>query len=164
MATMQRIAPCLWFDDQAEEAAKLYVSIFENSGIEAVSYYGKEGFETHAQPAGRVMTVSFKLAGQSFTALNGGPQFKFTEAISLQIFCDTQDEIDRFWRKLSDGGEEGPCGWVKDKYGLSWQVTPTVLPKMLLDADSEKRERVMKAFMKMKKFDIAALERVYKGK
>ena len=164
MATMQKIAPCLWFDNQAEEAAKFYVSIFDNSGIDAVSHYGKEGFEIHRRPAGSVMTVSFRLAGQAFTALNGGPEFKFSEAISLQVFCDSQPEIDRYWRKLSEGGEEGPCGWLKDRYGLSWQVTPSVLPKMLLDSDRSKTERVMKAFMQMKKFDIAGLERAYQGK
>jgi predicted 3-demethylubiquinone-9 3-methyltransferase (glyoxalase superfamily) len=165
MATMKtnKITPCLWFDSQAEEAANLYVSIFDNSGIDAVSRYGTEGFEIHRRAAGSVMTVSFRLEGQSFTALNGGPQFKFTEAISLQIFCDTQAEVDRFWSKLSQGGEEGPCGWLKDKFGLSWQVVPSVLPEMLLDSDPAKTQRVTKAFLQMKKFDIAALQRAYGG-
>ena len=120
MATMHKIAPCLWFDNQAEDAAKFYVSIFDNSSIESVSRYGKEGFEIHGRPEGSVMAVSFRLDGQLFTALNGGPQFKFTEAISLQIFCETQNEVDQFWKKLSEGGSEGPCGWLKDKFGLSW--------------------------------------------
>ena len=164
MATMQKIAPCLWFDGQAEEAAKFYVSIFRNSEIETISHYGKEGFETHGRPAGSVMTVSFRLDGQPFLALNGGPQFKFSEAISLMVYCDNQDEVDRFWKKLSEGGEEGPCGWLKDKFGLSWQIVPSALMKMMTDRDSTKTERVMKAFMKMKKFDIAALERAYAGR
>jgi len=165
MATTQKIAPCLWFDGQAEDAARFYVSIFEeDSEIENVSRYGKEGFEIHGRPEGSVMTVTFRLRGQQFTALNGGPQFKFDEAISFQIFCDTQAEVDRFWTKLSAGGKEGPCGWLKDKFGLSWQVVPTVLPKMLQDPDTSKSQRVTKAFLQMKKFDIAALERAYAGK
>lgn len=163
MATMSKITPCLWFDSQAEEAAKFYVSIFDNSGIDAIARYSKEGFEQHGRPAGSVMTVAFHLAGQSFTALNGGPQFKFSEAISLQVSCDTQAEVDRFWSKLSTGGEEGPCGWLKDKFGLSWQVVPSVLPKMLVDPDPAKTQRVTKAFMQMKKFNVAALEQAYRG-
>ena len=126
MASMQQISPCLWFDNQAEDAAKFYVSIFEGSSIDAISRYGKAGFEIHGRPAGSVMTVAFRLQGREFTALNGGPQFKFSEAISLQVFCDTQKEIDYFWSKLGAGGEEGPCGWLKDKFGLSWQIIPTV--------------------------------------
>ncbi len=164
MATMNKIAPCLWFDSQAEEAAKFYVSIFEDSGIDAVSRYGKEGFEIHGRPEGSVLTVAFRLAGQTFTALNGGPYFKFNEAISLQVFCDTQAEVDHFWSRLTEGGEEGVCGWLKDRFGLSWQIVPSVLPKMLLDPDGEKPQRVMKAYLQMKKFDIAALERAYKGR
>lgn len=164
MATMNKIAPCLWFDSQAEEAAKFYVSIFEDSGIDAVSRYGKEGFEIHGRPEGSVLTVAFRLAGQTFTALNGGPYFKFNEAISLQVFCETQAEVDHFWSRLTEGGEEGVCGWLKDRFGLSWQIVPSVLPKMLLDPDGEKSQRVMKAYLQMKKFDIAALERAYKGR
>ena len=151
----QTITPCLWFDHQAEEAANLYTSIFKNSRIGQISRYGKEGFEIHRKKAGTVMVVSFQLDGQNFTALNGGPQFKFNEAISLQITCDTQEEIDHYWSKLSDGGEEGPCGWLKDKYGVSWQVVPSILPKLL--ADPEKSERVTKAFLQMRKFDINSL-------
>jgi predicted 3-demethylubiquinone-9 3-methyltransferase (glyoxalase superfamily) len=156
---MQKISPCLWFDHQAEEAASFYVSIFRDSGIDAVSRYGKEGFEVHGRPAGSVMTVAFHLAGLSFTALNGGPQFSFSEAISLQVACETQAEVDHFWSRLSEGGEEGPCGWLKDKFGLSWQIVPSVLPELLTDPDAEKRERVTRAFMQMKKLDIATLER-----
>jgi predicted 3-demethylubiquinone-9 3-methyltransferase (glyoxalase superfamily) len=164
MASMHKISPCLWFDTQAEAAAKFYVSIFGNSGIESISRYGKEGFEIHGRPAGSVMTVAFRLEGQPFTALNGGPQFKFSEAISLQVFCDTQDEVDHFWSKLSDGGEEGPCGWLKDKFGLSWQIVPSALLGMVCDPDAEKSQRVTRAFLQMKKLDIATLERAYEGK
>jgi predicted 3-demethylubiquinone-9 3-methyltransferase (glyoxalase superfamily) len=163
MASMQRISPCLWFDTQAEDAAKLYVSVFGNSSIEAITRYGAEGFEIHGRPAGSVMTVSFRLDGHQFTALNGGPQFKFSEAISFQVFCDTQDEVDSFWSKLSEGGEEGPCGWLKDKFGLSWQIVPSALPGMLCDPDTVKSQRVTRAFLQMKKFDIAALQRAYDG-
>lgn len=163
MASMHKISPCLWFDTQAEDAAKLYVSIFGNSEIEAITRYGEEGFEIHGRPAGSVMTVTFRLEGQEFTALNGGPQFKFNEAISFQVFCDTQDEVDRFWSKLSEGGEEGPCGWLKDRFGLSWQIVPSALPEMLRDPDTAKSQRVTKAFLQMKKFDIATLQRVYDG-
>ncbi len=161
MASMQQISPCLWFDNQAEDAAKFYVSIFEGSSIDAISRYGKAGFEIHGRPAGSVMTVAFRLQGREFTALNGGPQFKFSEAISLQVFCDTQKEIDYFWSKLGAGGEEGPCGWLKDKFGLSWQIIPTSLPAMLRDSDTKRSERVMQTFLKMKKFHLAALERAY---
>ncbi len=164
MATMNKITPCLWFDSQAEEAAKFYVSIFEDAGIDTVSRYGKEGFEIHGRPEGSVMTVAFHLAGQTFTALNGGPNFKFNEAISLQVFCETQDEVDYFWSKLSEEGEEVACGWLKDRFGLSWQITPSVLSRMLADPDPEKSQRVTKAFLQMKKFDIAALERAYEGR
>jgi predicted 3-demethylubiquinone-9 3-methyltransferase (glyoxalase superfamily) len=160
---MYKITPCLWFDSQAEEAAKFYVSIFENSEIKEISRYGKAGFEIHQRPEGSVMTISFRLGETDFTALNGGPQFKFSEAISLQIFCDTQDEVDYFWSKLSEGGEEGPCGWLKDKFGLSWQVVPSRLSEMLRDPNSKKVERVTAAFLQMKKFDLAALDRAYHG-
>lgn len=159
-----KITPCLWFDNEAEEAARFYVSVFKNSRIGRVSRYGKEGFEIHGRPAGSVMTIEFELDGVRFTALNGGPVFKFTEAISLQVYCDSQEEIDYFWSKLSAGGEEGPCGWLKDKYGLSWQVVPRILPDMLADENSDKAQRVTKAFLQMKKFDIAELERAYEGK
>src|SRR6185503_1285793 len=128
----KKITPCLWFDKEAEDAAKFYTSIFKNSRIKSVSRYGKEGFETHGMKAGTVMTVEFELDGQSFVGLNGGPLFKFTEAVSFQVPCETQEEIDYFWSKLTaGGGSEGPCGWLKDKYGLSWQVIPTILPQML---------------------------------
>lgn len=164
MANAIKIAPCLWFDSQAEEAAKFYVTIFEGSKIESIAYFGEEGFEIHGRPAGSVMTVDFRLGDTRFTALNGGPQFKFTEAISLQVFCENQKEVDYFWTKLGQGGEEGPCGWLKDKFGLSWQVVPSMLPKLLLDPDRPKVERVTKAFLAMKKFDIAAIERAASGR
>lgn len=164
MAKMNKIAPCLWFDTQAEEAARLYVSIFEGSEITAMARYGKEGFEFHGRPEGSVMTVEFRLGDTRFTALNGGPQFKFSEAISLQVFCETQEEIDYFWSKLSEGGEEGPCGWLKDRFGLSWQVVPSALQVMMTDPDAKKSGRVTAAFLQMKKFDLAALERAYAGK
>ena len=158
-----QITPCLWFDTQAEEAAKFYVSIFKNSKIGRVSRYGKAGQEVHGKKPGSVMVAEFELDGQPFVALNGGPQFKFTEAVSFQIPCDTQDEIDHFWNALSKGGQEGPCGWLKDKYGLSWQVVPTVLPQMLMDPDAEKSARVMNAFLKMKKFDLETLKLAFEG-
>jgi predicted 3-demethylubiquinone-9 3-methyltransferase (glyoxalase superfamily) len=158
-----KISPCLWFDNDAEEAARFYVSVFKNSRIGRVSRFGKEGFEIHKRPAGSVMTVEFELDGVKFTALNGGPLFKFNEAVSLQIHCDSQKEIDHFWAKLSQGGEEGPCGWLKDKYGLSWQVVPRILPDMLVDENSDKAQRVTRAFLQMKKFDIAELKRAYEG-
>ncbi len=147
---------CLWFDNQAEEAAKHYTSIFKNSKIEGLSRYGKEGFDIHHQKEGTAMTVSFSINGQAFTALNGGPLFKFTEAVSLQIFCDDQEEIDYYWSRLSEGGEEGQCGWLKDKYGLSWQVIPSILPKLM--SDPLKSGRVTEAFLKMTKFDIEKLK------
>ncbi|HSB58821.1 MAG TPA: VOC family protein [Methyloceanibacter sp.] len=159
----QKIAPCLWFDTEAEEAAKFYVSIFKNSKITTVARFPDEGKEIHGKDAGSVMTVAFELAGQSFVALNGGPQFKFDEAISFQVYCETQDEVDYFWRRLAEGGKEGPCGWLKDRYGLSWQVVPVALLEMMLDRDASKSARVMAAFMQMKKFDIDALKRAYEG-
>jgi predicted 3-demethylubiquinone-9 3-methyltransferase (glyoxalase superfamily) len=158
------ITPCLWFDTEAEEAAKFYCSIFENSKITHVGRYGEEGHDIHGKEAGSVMVAAFELNGQPFVALNGGPQFKFTEAVSFQIHCETQAEIDYFWKRLTEGGEEGHCGWLKDKYGLSWQVVPTPLIKMLSSGDREKSERVTKAFLQMRKFDIAALQRAYDGK
>jgi predicted 3-demethylubiquinone-9 3-methyltransferase (glyoxalase superfamily) len=158
-----KLMPCLWFDTEAEEAVKFYVSVFKNAKIGSVSRYGKEGTEVHGKPAGSVMTVAFEIDGMKFVALNGGPHFKFNEAVSFQVHCETQEEIDYFWAKLSEGGEEGPCGWLKDKFGLSWQVVPTVLIGMLAGPDSEKSQRVTKAFLRMKKFDIAALQRAYDG-
>jgi predicted 3-demethylubiquinone-9 3-methyltransferase (glyoxalase superfamily) len=161
--TAKSITPCLWFDSQAEEAANHYVSIFKNSKIGKISRYGKEGHEIHGKNTGSVMAAEFEIAGQTFVALNGGPHFKFNEAVSFQVHCDTQEEIDYFWSKLIAGGQESRCGWLKDKFGLSWQVVPTVLPKMLMDADTAKSQRVTKAFLQMKKFDIATLERAYEG-
>jgi predicted 3-demethylubiquinone-9 3-methyltransferase (glyoxalase superfamily) len=165
MHVTQRIAPCLWFDHQAEEAARFYVSIFKNSKVTSVARYSKAGQEVHGRPPGSVMTVAFELDGQAFTALNGGPVFTFTEAISLQINCDTQEEVDYYWEKLSKGGDAKAqqCGWLKDRYGLSWQVVPTVLPEMLKDHESEKAQRVMDAMLRMKKIDIAELERAFAG-
>ena len=161
MPLTQRIAPCLWFDSQAEEAAKFYVSVFKNSRIVSVARYGKAGQETHHRPPGSVMTVGFELDGQSFTALNGGPVFTFNEAVSLQISCETQEEIDYYWDKLSSGGDPRAqqCGWLKDKYGLSWQVVPTVLPELLKDHDSARAARAMEAMLRMKKIDIGELQR-----
>jgi predicted 3-demethylubiquinone-9 3-methyltransferase (glyoxalase superfamily) len=163
MAKLQMITPCLWFDDQAQQAAKFYTSIFDNSRILRTLYYTDAGHETHGQPAGSVMTVEFELDGQRFTTLNGGPAFSFSEAISLEIQCQTQDEIDYYWEKLCDGGQEGPCGWLKDRFGLSWQVTPLVLGEMLSDPDEDKRRRVMEAFLQMKKLDLAAIEQAFNG-
>ncbi len=151
---MQRISPFLWFDHQAEEAARFYVSIFPNSRMGKVTRYGEAG----PGPKGSVMTVTFELEGQEFIALNGGPQFKFTEAISFSVACSTQEEVDQYWKKLSDGGEEGPCGWLKDRYGLSWQINPTVLGELLGDTDPVKAKRAMEAMLKMKKIDIKALK------
>lgn len=157
--TAKMIMPCLWFDTEAEAAANHYVSIFKNSKIGKTSRYGKEGKEIHGKEAGSVMTVEFEIEGQKFVALNGGPHFKFNEAVSFQILCETQAEVDFFWNKLAQGGQEGPCGWLKDKFGLSWQVVPTVLPEMLKDENAEKAQRVMKAMLQMRKLDIAALKR-----
>jgi predicted 3-demethylubiquinone-9 3-methyltransferase (glyoxalase superfamily) len=150
-----QITLCLWFDNQAEEAARFYTSLFENSKIDSISRYGREGFEIHGQKEGTVMTVNFTIKGHTFMALNGGPIFKFNEAISLQIFCDTQDEIDYYWTKLSEGGEEGQCGWLKDKFGMSWQVIPSILSELM--SDLIKSGRVTEAFLKMTKFDIEKL-------
>jgi predicted 3-demethylubiquinone-9 3-methyltransferase (glyoxalase superfamily) len=160
---MQKITPCLWFDTQAEEAAKFYTSVFKNSRIGRISRYGKEGHEIHGRPEGSVLTVEFELNGQPFTALNGGPLFKFNEAVSFQVFCDSQQELDSYWEKLSKGGDTKAqqCGWLKDQYGVSWQVVPTQLAAMLQDKDSSKSERVMKELLQMKKLDIARLEQAY---
>lgn len=154
-----KIVPCLWFDNKAEEAAIFYTSIFKNSKIESISYYGKEGFDIHHQKEGTVMVVEFQINGQFFTALNGGPVFKFNESISLQVFCDNQAEIDYYWERLtSNGGEESECGWLKDKYGLSWQIAPSILPKLM--KDPLKADKLMKAFMQMKKINIDKLMQV----
>lgn len=161
---MQKITPCLWFDDQAEEAVKFYTSFFKNSKIGKVARYGESGAKVSGRPKGTVMTVTFELDGQEFMALNGGPIFKFTEAISLAVNCKTQEEIDELWEKLSAGGEKGVCGWLKDKYGLSWQIVPTVLDEMMQDKDAEKTERVMKALLDMKKLDIKTLRQAYAQK
>ena len=161
---MQKITPCLWFDSNAEEAVNFYVSIFKNSKIGKISRYGEAGYEIHRKPAGTVMTIEFELNGQAFTALNGGPIFKFNEAISFQVSCESQEDVDYYWGKLSKGGEEGPCGWLKDKYGLSWQIVPTVLGEMMQDKDPEKSEKVMKAMLQMKKLDIKSLEQAYEQK
>ena len=157
--TATRITPCLWFDSQAEDAAKFYASVFKNSKIGKISHYGKEGFEVHGRKAGTVMTVEFEIEGQKFVALNGGPHFQFNEAVSFQIHCETQAEIDHFWSKLTEGGKEQPCGWVKDRFGLSWQVIPNALPQMLMDENSEKAQRVMKSMLQMRKIDLDALKR-----
>ncbi len=160
---MQKITPCLWFDSNAEEAVNFYTSIFKNSKIGNISRYGEAGYEIHGKPAGTVMNIEFELNGQAFTALNGGPMFKFNEAISFQVSCESQEEIDYYWGKLSEGGDEKAqqCGWLKDKYGLSWQIVPTVLVKMLLDKDAKKSERVMNALLQMKKIDIRTLKHAY---
>jgi len=162
-AIKQKITPFLWFDTQAEQAAQFYTSVFKNSAVKQISRYGEAGRDVHGKEPGSVMIVEFELDGQTFTALNGGPHFKFTEAVSFQVSCDSQAEIDEFWRKLSAGGEEGQCGWLKDKYGLSWQIVPAVLPQLLGSDDATRRDRVMAALMTMKKFDIAALQRAYAG-
>ena len=165
MLSTLKIAPCLWFDDRAEEAARFYVGIFKNSRILEISRYSEAGREVHGRPAGSVMVVSFELEGQSFTALNGGPLFKFSEAISFQISCETQEEVDHYWSRLSAGGDPNAqqCGWLKDRFGLSWQVVPTVLPRLLTDPDPAKSKRAMEAMLQMKKFDIAKLERAHAG-
>jgi predicted 3-demethylubiquinone-9 3-methyltransferase (glyoxalase superfamily) len=164
MASLQqKISPCLWFDTQAEDAANFYISVFKNGRIEQVSRYGKAGREVHGKEPGSVMVVAFEIEGLTFTALNGGPQFKFDEAVSFQISCDSQDEIDHFWSKLSEGGKEGPCGWLKDKFGLSWQVVPSELPQLLSGDDGARLDRMMTAILSMKKFDLAALKRAHAG-
>lgn len=155
------LTPCLWFDDKAEEAVNFYTSIFKNSRIQRITRYGEAGAKVSGRPKGTVMTVTFQLEGQEFMALNGGPMFTFTEAVSFMVHCKTQEEVDRLWGKLSEGGEEGPCGWLKDKFGLSWQIVPTVLGEMLQDKDPKKSERVMKALLQMKKIDIKSLKQAY---
>lgn len=160
---MQKISPCLWFDDNAEDAVKFYASIFKDSKIGNVTRFGKEGYEIHKKKEGSVMTIDFEIEGQKFLALNGGPIFKFNEAISFQIYCDTQEEIDYYWDKLTEDGDKNAqvCGWLKDKFGVSWQVVPVALIKMLEDKDSRKTERVMKAMLQMQKLDIDALTKAY---
>lgn len=161
---MQKITPCLWFDDKAEEAAKFYVSIFKNSKLGQVTRYGNSGSQVSGRPKGSVMTVTFEIEGQEFVALNGGPLFKFTEAVSFMVKCETQAEIDEMWSKLSEGGEEGPCGWLKDKYGLSWQIVAPEWDQMLRDKDSEKSERVMAAILQMSKPDMQRVQQAYEGR
>ena len=160
---MTGITPFLWFDSQAEEAANFYVAIFEDSAITSVSRYGDEGKEIHGKPPGSAMTVAFRLRGQPYMALNGGPQFQFTEAISFMVHCKTQDEVDHFWARLGEGGEPGRCGWLKDKYGVSWQIVPDALGELLQDKDRAAAGRAMNAMLKMGKIDIAALERAFAG-
>ena len=165
MALTQRFTPCLWFDDQAEEAARFYTGIFRNSRITAVTRYSDAGFEQHQRPAGSVMVVAFVLDGQTFTALNGGPVFTFNEAVSLQVNCANQEEIDYYWEKLGAGGDPKAqqCGWLKDRYGVSWQVGPADMAEMFVDETSPQTKRAMEAMLKMKKIDIAELQRAYDG-
>lgn len=159
-----KLSHCLWFDSQAEDAAKFYTSIFKNSKIGKVARYGAEGFEIHGQPEGKVMTVDFEIEGLKYVALNGGPLFKFNESVSIMVNCESQDEIDYYWKALTaDGGQEIQCGWLKDKFGVPWQVVPNILGKLVSDPDPKKSQRVTKAFLQMKKFDIAELQRAYNG-
>jgi predicted 3-demethylubiquinone-9 3-methyltransferase (glyoxalase superfamily) len=162
---MQKITPFLWFDGNAEEAMNLYVSVFKNSRVVSLSRYGEEGAKVSGRPKGSVMTATFELNGQTFTALNGGPVFKFTEAVSFVVSCETQAEVDHYWTKLSEGGDEKAqqCGWLKDKFGLSWQIVPTALPRLLGDKDPRKSQRVMEAMLQMKKIVIADLQRAYES-
>ncbi len=159
---MQKITPCLWFDHQAEEAANFYASVIKEATITNVTRYGAEGAKAAGRPKGTIMTVTFELEGQEFTALNGGPVFKFSPAISLMVRCNTQEEIDELWEKLSEHGEKGQCGWLTDPYGVSWQIVPAILAEMLADKDAEKSERVMSALLKMHKLDIETLNRAYR--
>jgi predicted 3-demethylubiquinone-9 3-methyltransferase (glyoxalase superfamily) len=165
MSGVQPIVPCLWFDSQAEEAARYYTGIFKQSKLGKISRYTEAGHEVHGRPAGSVMTVEFELNGQPFTALNGGPLFKFNEAVSFQIMCETQEEVDHYWNRLTEGGDQQAqqCGWLKDKYGVSWQVVPTVLAELMSDPDKEKAGRAMEALLQMKKLDIAELKRAFEG-
>lgn len=161
---MQKITPFLWFDHQAEEAAKFYTSVFKNSRIGRILRYDEASSKAAGRPVGSVLTIEFEIEGQKFTALNGGPQFKFNESVSFVVYCQTQDEVDYFWQKLTaDGGQESECGWLRDKFGLSWQVTPTVLIEMLHDKDPKKSGRVMNAMMQMQKIDISKLKAAYAG-
>jgi predicted 3-demethylubiquinone-9 3-methyltransferase (glyoxalase superfamily) len=165
VVTTQRITPCLWFADEGEEAARFYTGIFPNSRITATTRYSEAGMEVHRRPPGSVMTVAFELDGQSFTALNGGPVFTFNEAVSFQVNCETQEEIDHYWEKLSAGGDPKAqqCGWLKDRYGLSWQIVPAVMDELFADAESPGAQRAMEAMLGMKKLDIAALRRAHDG-
>ncbi len=160
-----RISHCLWFDDQAEEVARFYTAIFEGGKILRTSRYTDVGFEHHGRPKGSVMAVDFEILGQEYQAINGGPMFKHSEAFSIVVNCETQEEIDYYWKKLTaDGGEEVQCGWLKDRFGVSWQIVPTILTEMMADRDTARVERVTRAFFEMKKFDIAALKRAYEGR
>jgi predicted 3-demethylubiquinone-9 3-methyltransferase (glyoxalase superfamily) len=163
---MEKIAPCLWFDSEAEEAARYYTGIFKNSRILQVSRYGEAGREVHGRPPGSVMTVEFELDGQPFTALNGGPLFKFNEAVSFQIACESQEELDHYWEKLSAGGDPNAqqCGWLKDRFGVSWQVFPSAVRELVSDPQSPASQRAFKAMLEMKKLDLAKLKRAYEGK
>lgn len=161
---MQKITPCLWFDDQAEEAEKFYGSIFKNSKVKSITRYGEAGAQASRRPKGSVMTVTFEIEGQEFVVLNGGPLFKFTEAISLMVKCETQEEIDHMWEALSQGGEKGQCGWLKDKYGLSWQIVVPQWDEMLRDKDATRSERVMAAILEMTKPDLQRVRRAYEGR
>jgi predicted 3-demethylubiquinone-9 3-methyltransferase (glyoxalase superfamily) len=164
MQQIQRIAPCLWFDDQAEEAVAFYTAIFKNSRIVSISRFGEAGYEFHGKPAGSVMTVAFELEGHAFTALNGGPMFKFNQAISFQVNCETQEDVDYYWEKLCVGDEKAQqCGWLKDQYGVSWQVVPSILSAMINDPDSEKSQRAVGAVLRMKKIDIEELKLAHAG-
>ena len=163
MAAPGKITPCLWFDGEAEDAARFYVSVFRNSRLGRISRFGKEGFEVHGRPEGSVMTVEFEIEGQPFVALNGGPQFKFNEAISFQVPCETQDEIDHYWENLAAGGTIQQCGWLKDRFGVAWQIFPTALPEMLRNRDAAKAGRAMRAMLGMKKVDLAALRVAFEG-
>jgi predicted 3-demethylubiquinone-9 3-methyltransferase (glyoxalase superfamily) len=165
MSSVRSITPCLWFDKEAEEAAKFYTGIFKNSKIGKISRYGKEGQEVHGQKPGTVMTVEFELDGHTFTALNGGPVFKFNEAISFQVHCEAQADVDYYWEKLSAGGDPKAqqCGWLKDRYGVSWQVVPVEMIELVANGEDPKSQRTMKAMMQMKKIDVAALKRAYEG-
>jgi predicted 3-demethylubiquinone-9 3-methyltransferase (glyoxalase superfamily) len=158
---MHEISPCLWFDNQAEEAANFYVSTFRNSRIGTISHYDEEAAKRSGRPKGSVLVVTFQLNGRDFMALNGGPLFKFSEAISFAVNCETQAEIDELWEKLSAGGSKGQCGWLKDKYGLSWQIVPTVLKELMSGKDAKKVSKVMQAVLQMTKLDIASLKRAY---
>src|SRR5712691_5419501 len=158
---MKKITPCLWFDSNAEEAVNFYSSIFKNSKIGNISRYGEAGYEIHGKPAGTVLTIEFELNGQAFTALNGGPIFRFNEAISFHVSCESQKEVDYFWSKLSEGGQTSRCGWLKDRYGVSWQIVPSVLPKLLKDKNAGKSNSVMQAMLKMDKLDIERLKQAH---
>ena len=164
MAKLDKIAPFLWFDDQAEEAASFYVSVFPDSKVNSVARYGAAGQDVHGQTPGKAMTVTFEILGLPFVALNGGPMFKFTEAVSFQVYCDDQEEIDRYWNALSADPEGGQCGWTKDRYGLSWQIVPRRMGDLMKDQGSGEGQRAMQAMLQMKKLDIAALERARDGK